>query len=123
MNSGNALAIKKHKKGGTGHFWYQRLTAVLLLPLVIWLVISVAALSGADYATARDFFASPWQALLLLLFLLMGLMHLALGIQMIIEDYVQNKFLEMLSHFLNLALCCALAAASVFAVLTLNLGA
>lgn len=75
-------------KDGVGHWWAQRLTAIALIPLVVWFAISLVMLSGADYTMARAWIGSPLVMMLLILTIGVGLHHGQLGLQVVIEDYV-----------------------------------
>ena len=77
-------------KDGVGHWWAQRLTAIALIPLVVWFAISLVMLSGADYTVVRAWIGSPLVMLLLVLTISVGLHHGQLGMQVVIEDYVGN---------------------------------
>ena len=54
-------------KDGVGHWWAQRLTAIALIPLVVWFAISLIMLSGADYTVVRAWLGSPLVMMLLIL--------------------------------------------------------
>jgi succinate dehydrogenase / fumarate reductase membrane anchor subunit len=82
-------------KSGVHHFWVQRLTALALIPLVIWFAVSLVMLSGADYGMARAWIGSPVVMVLLILTIVIGLHHGQLGIQVVIEDYVHNDGLKL----------------------------
>ena len=75
-------------KDGVHHWWVQRLTAVALIPLVVWFAISLIMLSGADYTVVRAWIGSPLVMMLLVLTIAVGLHHGQLGMQVVIEDYV-----------------------------------
>ena len=75
-------------KDGVGHWWAQRLTAIALIPLVVWFAISLVTLSGADYTVVRAWIGSPLVMMLLVLTIAVGLHHAQLGMQVVIEDYV-----------------------------------
>ena len=77
-------------KDGVGHWWAQRLTAIALIPLVVWFAISLVMLSGADYTVVRAWIGSPLVMMLLTLTIVVGLHHGQLGLQVVIEDYVGN---------------------------------
>ena len=77
-------------KEGTDHFWSQRLTAVALVPLVLWLCFSVAALPGTDYVSVREWLSSPFTSVMMVLLIVVALYHSRLGLQSIIEDYVST---------------------------------
>jgi succinate dehydrogenase / fumarate reductase membrane anchor subunit len=78
-------------KSGVMHFWRQRLTAVALLPLTAWFVWAVARYAGAPYADVIAFLANPFNAAAMLLFVLAGLYHAVLGLQVVVEDYVHKE--------------------------------
>lgn len=75
-------------KAGTEHWMVQRLTAIALLPLTLWFVWSLLCMAGADYATFTAWLANPLIAVLMSAFSLMLFYHAALGLQVVIEDYV-----------------------------------
>jgi len=82
-------------KTGTEHFWQQRLTAIILIPLVLWFVFTVVSLIGADINTARMTISKPWNAILFAVFILTMFWHMRLGVQVVIEDYVHTRALEI----------------------------
>ena len=82
-------------KSGVHHFWMQRLTAVALIPLVIWFAVSLVMLSGADYGMARSWLGSPFVMVLLILTICVGLYHGQLGMQVVIEDYVHHEGVKL----------------------------
>ena len=77
-------------KEGTHHWWLQRVTAIALIPLVVWFAISLVMLSGADYAVARAWIGSPLVMVLLTLTIVVGLYHGQLGLQVVWEDYTEG---------------------------------
>ncbi|SJZ91067.1 succinate dehydrogenase / fumarate reductase membrane anchor subunit [Enhydrobacter aerosaccus] len=79
-------------KDGLGHWWAQRLTAVALIPLVVWFAISLVMLSGADYATVRAWIGSPLVMVLLILTIGIGMHHGQLGLQVVVEDYTEGAW-------------------------------
>lgn len=84
-------------KEGTHHWWMQRLTSIGLVPLTIWLALSIAMLPHIDYAAVHAWMASPVSCVLLVLTMVAMLFHLNLGVQVIIEDYVHVHWLKMTS--------------------------
>ncbi|NLA68848.1 MAG: succinate dehydrogenase, hydrophobic membrane anchor protein [Gammaproteobacteria bacterium] len=103
-------------KSGTGHFWWQRVTAVVLALLVPWLVGTLVSLVGADLASVHDVFSRPWNAILMALFAVALFWHAKLGVQVVIEDYVHNRALELTLLFLNILACVLGALASLYAI-------
>jgi succinate dehydrogenase / fumarate reductase membrane anchor subunit len=77
-------------KSGVHHWWIQRLTAIALIPLVVWFAISLVMLSGADYAVVRAWIGSPLVMVLLILTIGVGLHHGQLGLQVVWEDYTDG---------------------------------
>lgn len=94
----NPLA-EAHNRGaggdGVGHWWMQRFTALLLVPVTLWLVWAGMTLVGADHATAAAFFAHPVNAVLGIILVVALFHHGALGLQVIIEDYVHARAAEV----------------------------
>lgn len=91
-----------HGSAGAGvhHWWAQRFSAILLVPLTLWLVWTLVMLAGADYATARDWIAAPWNAAMAVLLVGASFYHARLGLQVVIEDYVHRRSLEVTLHIL-----------------------
>ena len=103
-------------KTGTGHFWWQRVTAIFLVPLVAWLLGLLVSFVGADLATVQVAIARPWNAIALSLFAILLFWHAKLGIQVVIEDYVHARAVEITLQLL-VTLACALGAlASLYAI-------
>jgi succinate dehydrogenase / fumarate reductase, membrane anchor subunit len=109
-------------KEGTEHFWKQRLTAVSNLVLVCIVMVLVVKLAGADYATVKRTLAKPQNAILLLLLILSGIIHMRLGMQSIIEDYVHSEGRKVLALMLSSFFSLVVGLTCVFAVLKLSFG-
>jgi succinate dehydrogenase / fumarate reductase membrane anchor subunit len=108
-------------KSGVGHWWAQRMTAAALVLLSVWFVVTVLCLLHADYATARAAVAKPWNALLLIVFVLSMFWHAVLGLQVVIEDYVHTRWKEVVLLVVIKFLAVLGALASVLAVLRIAL--
>jgi succinate dehydrogenase / fumarate reductase membrane anchor subunit len=101
-----SLETPLHKVEGLGsahsgvtHFWRQRITAAALVPLSIWFGVSVLGLIGAHEAATLAFLSQPLNAILMGAFVIIMLYHMALGLQVVIDDYVYvnwQKFSLML---------------------------
>jgi len=108
---------------GVHHWLHQKITALANIPLVLWAMWSAMTLAaaGANYETVRGFFAQPMNAILMLLFLISVFYHAALGVQVVVEDYVHCEKSKMAS-LITVKLCLfAACLASVFSVLKLSL--
>jgi succinate dehydrogenase / fumarate reductase membrane anchor subunit len=109
-------------KGGVHHWWVQRLTAVALLPLTVWFVVSLLALPSFDHATVAAWMRESWTALLLILLVLVAAWHSQLGVRVVVEDYVPAPGARTVTLAVLTLLHALLAAAGVFAVLKVALG-
>ena len=109
-------------KEGTHHFLVQRLTAIALVFLACWFLCFVIGLMHADYLTASDAVAKPWNATLLIAFLVAMFWHAQLGVQVVIEDYVHSHGLALAAQIVVRFACILGALASVFAVVLIALG-
>lgn len=109
-------------KTGTGHWWAQRVTALALIPLVIWFVISMIVVTGADHEAALAFIGSPINAVLLTLLIVAVFHHGQLGLQVVIEDYIHTRWLEVALILAVKGGAIFLGVASVYAVIAIALG-
>lgn len=82
-------------KGGTHHWWMQRVTSMALLPLTIWLVFALARMPNATWLEATIWIGRPFNAVLLLSFLAAAFHHMAGGLQEVIEDYVRGDLAKV----------------------------
>jgi len=110
-------------KDGVEHWWAQRVTAIALVPLTVWFVVAIIGLAGADRALFVDWVHHPLPALLLVLLLIATFYHGALGLQVVIEDYVGNETLRFGLLIVMRLAAIVFAARGIFAVLKLSLGA
>jgi len=103
-------------RSGTGHFWWLRVTSVVVALLTFWLLWLLISLVGADLAEVRATLARPWHAILLAVFCSAMFWHAKLGIQTVIEDYVHTRWMEVLLQFLNLLACAIAGLAAIYAI-------
>lgn len=109
-------------KSGTGHFWLQRLTAVANLLLAIAFIAVVISLSGRTYPEALSLLERPVIAILMLLFVISAAIHMRIGLQVIIEDYVHHEGLKILAVLANTFFAIAIGAACAFSLLKISFG-
>lgn len=79
-------------KAGVQHWWAERLTAVALVPLTLWFVASIIAYAGSDYAIFIAWIGTPLATSCMVLLLIALFHHVALGLQVVIEDYIHSGF-------------------------------
>tara|TARA_R110002096_G_scaffold436096_2_gene667444 strand:- start:20476 stop:20850 length:375 start_codon:yes stop_codon:yes gene_type:complete len=108
-------------KNGTHHWWMQKVTAVALIPLTIWFVSSVVQMTQADYEVVISWMNSPIVAVLMLLFVITGIYHLKLGLQVVIEDYIHSEGSKVLLQMLVTFGCVAVGITAVFSILKIAL--
>ena len=82
-------------KSGTGHFLWQRVTAIAILLAGVYLLGLLLGLTGAGYDTARAVVADPLNAAVLIAFLIAAFWHAKLGLQVVIEDYVHDRAMHL----------------------------
>lgn len=109
-------------KEGTSHFWTQRLSAVALVPLVLFFIGLLVSLNGASYVEVRTALAHPFTALVMALFVLTGVYHMRLGMQVVIEDYIHGEGLKIACVMLNTFFSVVVGFACVYAILKLSFG-
>ncbi len=126
MNMRTPLKNARHlgsAREGTDHFWKQRVTAVANLVLGLFFVGLVVSFVGSDYATVRATLSSLWVAVPMLCLILSGMIHMRLGMQTIIEDYISSEGPKVILLMLNTFFAIAVGLASVLAILKLSFGA
>ena len=104
-------------KEGVGHWWAQRLTAIALIPLLVWFVASVVTLVGAELIIVREWISGPVNSVLLLSLIVAVFHHAQLGLQVVIEDYVHTGWLRLAAIIAVKFAAFGLSATSLFAVL------
>lgn len=109
-------------KEGTHHFWMQRVSAVALIPLIIWFCLSLAMMPEATYATVVEWMQSPFNAVMLILSIFASFWHLAMGLQVIQEDYISDNNIRMVSILVMKLLCFFFAALGIFSVIKIAVG-
>ena len=106
-------------KGGTHHWWLQRVTSVALLPLTLWFAFGVASLAGEPHAVVAAWIGRPFNAVLMLLTIGIGFHHTAGGLQVVIEDYVRPETVRAAVVLAVKGACLVLALVSALSVIRL----
>jgi succinate dehydrogenase / fumarate reductase membrane anchor subunit len=113
---GRALGLGSAKEG-VMHWWGQRLSAVALIPLSLWFVAALIALTGSDRARIVGWLHAPFPAIVTILLFAVAFYHMALGVQVVIEDYIHTEWLKISALVLNKFVAFVLAVSGIFAVL------
>jgi len=106
-------------KDGTGHWWMQRLTALALVPITVWFVISVIGMAGASYAEFSAWLANPLVAGLFLILIAATFYHAVLGLQVVVEDYLHNEGMKIATLLVIKAAAVLLGLTAALSVLRL----
>ena len=109
-------------KEGVHHWWMQRLTAIALVPLVVWFAVSLVMMSGADQGVVRAWIGSPFVMVLLILTIVVGLHHGQLGLQVVIEDYIHGEGRKLALILLVRFVAVLSGLAGVVAILRIGFG-
>ena len=109
-------------KDGTEHWWAQRVTAVALLILGSWFLYSIMRLDSFAHAAMLDWAGRPFSSVMLILLSVTLAWHSALGVQVVLEDYVHGPFIKVVSLLANKFAHVFLAIAAVISILTIALG-
>jgi len=107
---------------GVGHWWMQRVTALALIPLTLWFAASLIARARDDYGVFILWLRSPFTSVSMVLLLIALFYHMALGLQVVVEDYVHIDRIKMPTVVVIHLGCFALAAAGIIATLRIAFG-
>jgi succinate dehydrogenase / fumarate reductase, membrane anchor subunit len=117
---GRARGLGSARAGST-HWWAQRVTALALVPLSLWFICAAIRLAGASRADVADWLHAPLPIVLMICLVITTFYHLQLGLQVVIEDYLQDDALRLASILLIKAAAFVLALACIVSVLHLGL--
>jgi succinate dehydrogenase / fumarate reductase, membrane anchor subunit len=107
-------------KDGTHHWWAQRVTALALVPLTLWLVVCVLRLVGAPHIEVAQWMGHPVNAALLAALIVAVFHHAQLGLQVVIEDYVHGEGAKVALLLLVKGACWLLAAAALLSIVRIS---
>ena len=107
---------------GTKDFWRQRLTAVAMIILVVPMIVVVMMLLGRNQAGAAQILGSPLIAIIMLLFITASIWHMKIGMQVVIEDYIHDEKLKLVSIMANNFFSITVALAAAYAIFKLSSG-
>lgn len=120
MSRAKGLGAAKH---GVGHWIAERVSAVALVPLVLWAVFAGIRLAATDYDGAIAWVrSSPVNPVLLTLMIAIGFWHMQAGVRVIIEDYLHKPSTKVAALLLNLFVCTLMGALAIFSILKVALG-
>ena len=109
-------------KSGTEDFWLQRVTSVAGIPLTIMAIIIGMVLLGRNQAATAQILGSPLVAVIMLLFIVCTIIHMKIGMQEILVDYVPNESLKLTLLLANTFYCWAIGLVAVYAILKMSFG-
>jgi len=109
-------------RDGTEHFWRQRLTALANIPLISFFVVLLVCMAGKSFGEVTAALASPFIAVPLVAVIISALVHMRLGMQAIVEDYVQGEIAKTLTLAASTFFCAAVGIVSIFSILKLAFG-
>lgn len=118
LGRARGLGAARH---GSGAWWTQKLLSMALVPLTVWFVVSALQLTGVSHDQMVAWMRSPWRMGLMSLLVVTTFYHLALGLQVVIEDYVHHEPTKMAVNVLQKGLCVLLAAVCLVSTLKLGL--
>lgn len=120
LSRARGLGAAKH---GVGHWISERVTAVALVPLVLWALLAVITLAKADHAGAVAWLrATPVNPVLLVLLIAIGFWHMHAGLRVVVEDYIHKPMSKAGLLLLNLFVCALAGSLAVFSILKVALG-
>ena len=109
-------------KSGTEEFWLQRVTSVAGVPLTIMAIIVGMLLIGRNQAAAAQILGSPLVAVIMLSFIVCTILHMKIGVQEIIVDYVPNETLKLALLLANTFYSWVIGLICAFAILKMSFG-
>ncbi len=119
LGRARGLGSAKH---GAGHWLSERVSAIALVPLVIWMVYGILRLSGGDYGFAVHWIQDPLNATLTVLTFAISFWHMHSGVRVVVEDYIHKTLTKSVLLLINLFICGLAGALAIFSILKVALG-
>ena len=117
---GRALGLGSAKHGA-GHWLSERVSAIALVPLVIWMIYGILRLSAGDYGFAVHWVQDPLNATLTVLTFAISFWHMHSGVRVVVEDYIHKTLTKSVLLLINLFICGLAGALAVFSILKVAL--
>jgi succinate dehydrogenase / fumarate reductase membrane anchor subunit len=118
LGRARGLGSAKH---GAGHWLSERITAIALVPLVVWMVYGILRLAAGDYGFAVQWAQDPLNATLTVLTLAISFWHMHAGVRVVVEDYIHKTLTKSVLLLINLFICGLAGALAVFSILKVAL--
>ena len=83
---------------------FQRVSALVVAPLIAWFLISLISLSTGDYNSVINFFGKPLFLFLTIILLIVGFFHAKIGLSEIFEDYIHDEKIKNVANLLTFLL-------------------
>jgi succinate dehydrogenase / fumarate reductase membrane anchor subunit len=106
-------------RDGTHHWWAQRVTALALVPLVLWLIVGIVGLIGAPQIVVAAWIGHPLNAAILAALVVALFHHAQLGLQVVVEDYVHGEIAKLAMLLVVKGACWLLAAIALLGIVRL----
>ena len=107
---------------GSHHFWLQRMTALALIPIIMYLVFSIALIPEASYSAVIAWLQAPFNAIMMALLVVVSFQHAHLGLQVILEDYLSNHSTRLIAIIAVKFISYFMMAAGLYAIIKITLG-
>lgn len=119
LGRARGLGSAKH---GASHWILERVSAIALVPLVLWMVYGVLRLAAGDYGLAVHWIQEPLNATLAVLTIAIAFWHMHAGMRVVVEDYIHKALTKTALLLLNLFVCGLAGALAIFSILKVALG-
>ncbi|MGE6741455.1 succinate dehydrogenase, hydrophobic membrane anchor protein [Allorhizobium pseudoryzae] len=88
-------------KSGTEHFWKVRTTSIALVPLLLFYVVFLVMYAGKPFADVISALSNPFVATINALTIIASIVHMKLGMEEIIQDYIHSEVMKLTLLMLN----------------------